>query len=819
MNHFLKLVILIFCLPLVLFGQNGADKKFEKDIYQKANEQMYEENYTGAQESYLKLLEVAPKNDLYLLETGLSYFFASTDREKSLGFFELAKQNSRPDTLVELYYYLGRSYQLNSSFDDAISNYEKFKSFLKDNKTGREMTEEIDGYVRMCQHGQYHLNLFTQNPIKNSDNPIKDLTKYFVNDSVYVAIENLGPKINSKYSDYTPILLNNNSYLTFTSRRNRVDGESTQLFDGQYFEKIYVSRKADGEWKQPVEVNYSSAFGQSLKNPQSGHNAVIYLNQKENKLLTYNENKLFELNRVGDKWSSPKQLGENINSKDGLQSSAAISADGNIIFIVSERKEGFGGRDIYYAEKNSDGTWGKLENIGASINTEKDEESPFISADNNKLYFASQGHSSIGGYDIFVSEKDSKGKWQSPKSLGVPINSPADEIYYFQKEGEKLAYYSSSRPGGYGDIDLYMIYKGIQPVTKKDTLPALASNENVDSDKDEEIAMVVEEEVIETNEPAKTDESTTPDKEVTESTEIAKGEPISTKKPGNELAEKSNNEVPKKEVSESTDTKTSTTQNPKVKVEETGTFEKPKNSGSSKATAPVIKPLPKDVLANLDFGFNSNVLSDDSKNQLRRLAEELKNNPNTILTVNGHADYLGTNEVNNIVSKKRAMMVYKYLVEVGSEPNQLRLDYFGEDKPIVNAQMPDGTDIPENRAKNRRVEFETKEFKLYRFVLYGFDSYALSETSNKTLDEVVKYLAVNPNAKVQLNGYTDKIGNLDYNKYLSSKRVDAAFNYLIKAGVNKENLEKNSFGVDNPAIPDGSGVDQKYNRRVEILVK
>ena len=524
-------------------------------------------------------------------------------------------------------------------------------------------------------------------------------------------------------------------------------------------------------------------------------------------------------------------LGEEINSSDGLQSSAAISNDGNTIFIVSERKEGFGGRDIYYAEKNADGIWGKLENIGATVNSEKDEESPYITADNKKLYFASQGHSSIGGYDIFVTEKNEKGKWQTPRSLGVPINSPADEIYYFPKDKGQFAYYSSSRPGGYGDIDMYMIYKGVEPKSKGDKQPALASADSTEPKKEVkmvegEIAMVFDENANQA--------------ELTESSSSAVEESLNQEIAQAEVTEEVNTEETVESVDEETTEVKQTTieeikEEPKLeekqveeiaekvettsKKEETGTFEKPNKPKTPPVVSkPQTKSLPSDVLANLDFGFNSNVLSEDSKNQLKRLAEELKNNPNVVLTLNGHADYLGTNEVNNVVSKQRAMMVYKYLVEVGSEPNQLRLDYFGEDKPLVNAQMPDGTDIPENRAKNRRVEFETKEFSLYRFVLYGFDSYALSTTSNQTLDDVVKYLQSNPNAKAQLNGYTDKIGNIDYNKYLSSKRVDAVYNYLTKAGVKPESLEKNSFGVENPAIPDGSGVDQKYNRRVEILI-
>lgn len=807
MKVFLQ-VFVLFAITSQVFSQNSTDKKYEKQLYSAANEYMYEENYKEAQETYLNLIQVAPNNDLYLIETGLSYFFAPSNRENSLKYFELAKQNSRPDTLIELYYYLGRSYQLNSEFTKAITNYEKFKTYLKDNKTGKEMKEEVDSYIRMCQHGQYHLNLYAQNPVENADKPIQDLTKYFINDSNYVAIENLGAKINSPFSDYTPITLNNNNYLAFTSRRNKIDGESTQLFDGQYFEKIYVSRFADGEWKQPVEVNFSSAFGQSLSNPANDHNAIVYINQEEKIILTYSQNKLSYINRVGDKWSKPVLFDENINVSDGLVSSAAISNDGKSLYVVCERKDGYGGRDIYFSEKQEDGSWSELKNLGATINTEKDEETPYISQDNKKLYFASQGHSSMGGYDIFVSEKDENNEWKTPTNLGVPINSPADEIYYFPRDNGKTALYSSSRPGGYGDIDLYTISKGVEKPKVKIPDVALADNQTNTSETSEpekelaeNIEVKTESEVME-DEVAVTDsqtENVNASKEIADNieTEVIEDKPVIDEKESLKSKEQ--------------DVEIVTTEKPKT-VAET------KETTTKTATKPTIKSIPQDILANLDFGFNASQLSDESKKQLQQLANELKANPNVVLTVNGHADYLGTNEVNQEVSKQRALMVYNYLIEQGTQPNNLRLNYFGEEQPLVDAQKPDGTDIPENRAKNRRVEFETKEFKLYRFVLYGFDSYALDATANNTLNDVVAYLKTNPNAKAQLNGYTDKSGNVEYNKYLSGKRVNAVFTYLTKAGVPESQLEKNAFGIENPAIPDGVGVSQKYNRRVEILV-
>lgn len=801
--HRLFVIAFLFA-SFTVFGQSKADKKYEKELYQKANEQMYEENYLAAQETYLKLLEIVPKNDQYLLETGLAYFFASTDREKSLEYFNRAKANSRPDTIPELFYYSGRANQLTSNFTEAISDFERFKTYLKDNRRGKEMKEEVDNYIKMCQHGQYHLNLYAKNPVANPDKPIKDLTKYFINDTDYVAIENFGKKFNSTYADYTSYVINNRTTVAFTSRRPRIGSDADPLFDGQFFEKIFVSRFKDGEWKQPVEVNYTNVFGTSVDNPEEDHQAIIYVNQNEDMALLYRDNKILFTKRTGAKWSTPEAFPEVINNPSDLQSSAAITNDGKVLYFVSQKKDGYGGRDIYRSELQADGSWSKAENLGAVVNTEKDEESPFITKDGSKLYFSSQGHSSMGGYDVFVSERKPDGTWDTPSSLGSPINSPADEIYYIPSTAGELAYYSSSRTGGYGDIDIYKIYKGVQPL-EKDTLPALASAEEEQEVMDEEKEPTADTTAIAM---AETDEETAStgeqieEQEPTETAEKAEDKEVAV---GTPLEEKEAKEATEKDVKE---------------TQETAAEKEPITTAKEKkpTSTPKVKDIPQELLANLDFGFNSGELSEENKTQLNNLAEELKKDRNKTITIDGHTDYLGTEEVNMEVSKQRALMVFNYLVEEGVEPNRVNIDYFGETKPLVPGKNADGTDNPENRAKNRRVELDVKQYNLFRFVLYGFDSYALDEVSKKTLDDVISYLKANPNKVAQLNGYTDKIGNVDYNKYLSKKRVEAVYNYLTAAGIAKDRLERNSYGVENPTIPEGSGLPQKYNRRVEIMV-
>ncbi|MBA3901197.1 MAG: OmpA family protein, partial [Bacteroidetes bacterium] len=156
------------------------------------------------------------------------------------------------------------------------------------------------------------------------------------------------------------------------------------------------------------------------------------------------------------KWIGPNIMPEPINIKGSYQTHASLTSNGKTIYFSSLRKGGIGGFDIYKSNLKADGSWGEAINLGPEINTKHDENSPFMTEDGATLYFSSKGHNSIGGFDIFFSKLENK-KWESAKNMGRPINSTADDTYYFPYNNGKNALYSSARPEGMGGNDIYKI--------------------------------------------------------------------------------------------------------------------------------------------------------------------------------------------------------------------------------------------------------------------------------------------------------------------------------------------------------------------------
>jgi hypothetical protein len=159
----------------------------------------------------------------------------------------------------------------------------------------------------------------------------------------------------------------------------------------------------------------------------------------------------------GDEWQVAEKYGEGINSAN-LEPSASLSADGNKIYFSSNRPGGYGGLDIYRAVKFPDGKWSLPQNLGPAINTEAHEDAPFIYPDDKTLYFSSQAHETMGGYDIFKSEVDENGAWSKPKNLGYPINTTDDDRYFVLSADGRRGYYSSGKDGGFGEHDIYEMH-------------------------------------------------------------------------------------------------------------------------------------------------------------------------------------------------------------------------------------------------------------------------------------------------------------------------------------------------------------------------
>lgn len=265
---------------------------------------------------------------------------------------------------------------------------------------------------------------------------------------------NLGDTLNTEDSEYRPVISLDGSIVYFTSSRLRPDNSNQSIINpetGTYFEDIYVSYKtASGKWTDSECLSFCKT---------TQNEASVSLSLDGNKIFVYqggngNGDIYFsDLDGVSFETLQPfpaKDL--NTNSQE---SHATISINGEFIYFVSDRPGGYGGKDIYRIRKLPDGTWSKAKNLGPTINSEYDEESPFIGADNKTLYFSSNGIKSIGGYDIFVSQLNSIGEWSAPKNLGLPINSLDDDLYYSTMANGFLAVYSSDNKQGLGGYDIY----------------------------------------------------------------------------------------------------------------------------------------------------------------------------------------------------------------------------------------------------------------------------------------------------------------------------------------------------------------------------
>jgi len=394
--------------------------------------------YDKAMYHYKKAYKINP-NIAYLdFKIGQCYLLMRHNKFRSILYLEKAfHQNKRVSK--QIHYYLGRSHQVNNDYPRAIIEYEKSiaeyrKAHRHDHITLAEKHEHQELIAKRIDECKFAM-LLKEEPKK-------------------VLIESVGDSINSKYSEYDPFISADESIMMFTSRRKGTRGGGKAEIDHVYYEDLYISYNKNGLWSEAKQMKNNF-------NKQT-NDAIIGLSHDGNEIFLYRDTKhgdIYLSNRNEDTWSRPRPIKE-INT-GYHESSACFSFDKKTIYFVSDKPGGYGGRDIYYTYKKEDGTWGIPQNLGRTINTKYDEERLYIHPNGKTIFFSSQGHNSMGGYDIFFSELDENGKWGKPENLGYPINGPDDEISFVVTAEGNRGYYSSYRPGGKGDRDIYLIRFGI----------------------------------------------------------------------------------------------------------------------------------------------------------------------------------------------------------------------------------------------------------------------------------------------------------------------------------------------------------------------
>ena len=396
---------------------------------------MFLSNYTAALPLILRLQRADTSNANLNYLVGICYLNSPLEKDKSIPYFKTASRNmsekykelnfKEKKAPYKTMYHIGQSYHFNYQFDKAENCFSKYKELVFDNPKEKQLADRA---IEMCKNGTI-----------------------LIKDSVQITIENLGPNINSEFDEHTPCITADEKTMVFTSRRRGNTG-GTLTDDGKYFEDIYISKKVNNQWGYPDKISNNINT--------NGHEASVCLSADGQELYIYKDDLgvgNIYVTKLNQKiWTIPEKLGSNINTTAN-ETSATISADGETLIFTSDRGGGNGGKDLYIAHRNPNGEWSLAQNIGDVLNTEYDEEGPFIHPDGNTLYFSSKGHNSMGGYDLFFSELQSDGSWGKPINMGYPINTTSDDVFYVLSADAKRAYFSSIREEGIGGRDIYVM--------------------------------------------------------------------------------------------------------------------------------------------------------------------------------------------------------------------------------------------------------------------------------------------------------------------------------------------------------------------------
>lgn len=397
-----------------------------------------------------KLLENEPENANFNYRKGYALLKAVGGYEEAIPHLEIAiKKASKiydvfspreENSSVDSYFYLGRCYHLDGNIPKAREYYELFQNKAPNVS---ELLPTVELMLLQC-----------------------DIAEDFLKNPKDYEMINLGETINTSAPEYSPIISLDGQALYFTSRRLREDESNMGIIepkDNMYLEDVYVSYKKNGkEWQKPELMDFCLPERNEATVAVSTDERFIYVYKDDagNGDIFYSE---FEDSRF--KQLEPLET-EGINT-DAWEPHLTVSPDGRVKFFSSDREGGYGGRDIYRVVKLPNGEWSQPQNLGPTVNSKYDEDSPFISVDNKTLYYSHNGHRSMGGFDVFVTVQDENDVWSDPINLGYPLNSMGDDIYYTTTADGLTGYLSSYRAKGHGEKDIYEIkndYLGLNNV-------------------------------------------------------------------------------------------------------------------------------------------------------------------------------------------------------------------------------------------------------------------------------------------------------------------------------------------------------------------
>ena len=589
-------------------------------------------------------------------------FLKERNIEKAFGEFEEAIE--RDKLFAEPYFQLGRLYEQNRQFGNAILNYEKAVN-AQEKTSVTEIAAQQVGQLYLRKGDYQKALVFLEKGIGAVTASNQKRYKVRIENCKF-ALESINkpliinplelPKsVNKFQSQYFPVLTADRETLIYTGNQ---DSD----------ENIYVTSIKDKVWTEPVSIS------EKINTTQNEGTASISADGRTLVFTSCGGRKgfgscdLFISYKQGDDWTSPQNLGLNINSGE-WESQPSLSADGRTLYFVSDRKGSLGKRDIWVSKLDSTNMWAKAINVGSPVNTTEDDLSPFIHANGKTLFFASEGHVGMGGLDLYFTENQ-QDKWKIPENLGYPLNTFEDQVALFITADAKKAYYSLERD----QDDKYRRAKIVEievPASLQAKFKATSFLKGIvyDSKTKQKLQADIELIALKNNELLG---------KISSDAQIGTYTSVLTN--GGEYA---------------------------VFVSKKGYFFKSLNFdfsdkiGLDKILDIPLEPIKKEakeILNNIFFDTAKWDLKSESTAELDKLVGLLKANPDLPIEISGHTDDVGKDADNLLLSQKRAKAVVDYLAQKGVNILKIKAEGYGKTLPY----LPNISD--ENRKLNRRIE-------------------------------------------------------------------------------------------------------------------
>lgn len=658
---FILSLLLIFAIPVIAQEdldpcEQTMDKASEK-LFKKARDLQKSGKKAEALEIYDEILEEHPEYLDVNYYYAISYYLPieanryqsktkdKTDYKKAMAAFN-RMYNVCPFYKPHCNLYAARLAYFNEDFAEAV----KFAGVIVDNPdlfSAPKDTAKLGEANLLIRKARFYDNILNH-PVPFDPKPV--------------------PGISTPDDEYLGTLSPDGEHFYFTRRKDVVDPSPFSHGEKMSKEFFSFSDKKNGGFGTgtPLPSPFNLALSEGSPTINITNDMLIFT-----KLVStsgYHNYDLYYSEFIDGEWTEPKSLGANINRADSWESQASLSSDGKMLFFASDRPGTYGGSDIWYSQRNSDGTWRKPVNLGPTINTPENERSPFLHTDSKTLYFSSSGHDGMGGQDIFFSKLDEKNRWTVPTNIGYPINSENDEVDFFVSLDGKTGYFSSNnidnKDWNIYEFELYeaarphvmMIVKG--KVTADDGDLEGATVEIRDT-----ATNVIATGIVSAN-----------SGNYAVATEVKKEDPqpiiVTVKKEGHSY----DSQVI---TPEQMDTPV-VTKDAEVKAIETGKV---------------------CDLRDIYYETNSYTLTQASKVVIALFVEFLKDNPTVKVEIQGHTDNIGNDDANQKLSEQRAKAVYDHVLSKGIPADRLRYKGYGESQPIADNNTASG------RAKNRRTVF------------------------------------------------------------------------------------------------------------------